>query len=322
MKARLHNIDLIKGFLIFLVIIGHIIPGKIDETFSRYFIYQFHMPLFIGISGFLFNYKSLITISFKNIFSKYWLRVFIPWIIAVIIYLPFSNIPFLSMKKVIYRFFLPYYHLWFIPSFLMWVFATVYLKKMKIKTSYIFIFSLIMSILFQFPRLNETIIFSKTGILGGILWHHSFNFFNYYFYFILGILLKENLNLKNIKINLYLIFSLYIILDSLLYFFRFCSFEFSYPLKTIFNITLLYILIYYSTNHLLPRNKLLEWTGVNSLGLYLWHMLPVFILKKVFPEGNIYIYYSTQILGQVVLFILYKYLLHYNFFRKYFFGLG
>lgn len=57
---RLEHIDILKGLLIILVVIGHI--GGIP-TLHKY-IYWFHMPCFFMISGYLFQAKKKKT---KNI---------------------------------------------------------------------------------------------------------------------------------------------------------------------------------------------------------------------------------------------------------------
>lgn len=73
MKTRTKKYDEIKFLLIFLVVIGHIletfiIAGK--ETTNiyrlRFFIYSFHMPLFIFISG-LFSKKNITEKKYTNI---------------------------------------------------------------------------------------------------------------------------------------------------------------------------------------------------------------------------------------------------------------
>ena len=46
MNTRNRSIDAIKGILIFLVVIGHVLPGSLDENVIRYVIYSFHMPAF------------------------------------------------------------------------------------------------------------------------------------------------------------------------------------------------------------------------------------------------------------------------------------
>lgn len=69
---RIEWLDSLKGFAIFLVVVGHVVLGYIRaETFMEYqwdlqliydLIYSFHMPLFFLISGFLYK----LTWSKKN----------------------------------------------------------------------------------------------------------------------------------------------------------------------------------------------------------------------------------------------------------------
>ncbi len=49
LQTRLNEIDVLKGFLIIAVVIGHF-----SFSFSR-FVYWFHMPAFFMVSGFLFT---------------------------------------------------------------------------------------------------------------------------------------------------------------------------------------------------------------------------------------------------------------------------
>lgn len=55
-KGRIVFFDNLKGILIFLVVLGHVIIPVYDENYALDYIYQFiyvfHMPLFIFISGF------------------------------------------------------------------------------------------------------------------------------------------------------------------------------------------------------------------------------------------------------------------------------
>lgn len=63
---RLAYIDSLKGFAMFLVVMGHVIAwqfadheqvihgGPKQPAFWWHFIYSFHMPLFMFLSGFLF----------------------------------------------------------------------------------------------------------------------------------------------------------------------------------------------------------------------------------------------------------------------------
>ncbi len=85
-KQHWYGIDYVKGILIIIVFLGHIIPGKIEESFFRFVIYAFHMPLFIGISGFLLNIENLQNADTKTLTHKYWKRIVLPWCIAVFLY--------------------------------------------------------------------------------------------------------------------------------------------------------------------------------------------------------------------------------------------
>ena len=60
MKERILWIDELKGFAIFLVIIGHILISRFLPQFQLFHtvIYSFHMPLFMFLSG-IFSYKAL-----------------------------------------------------------------------------------------------------------------------------------------------------------------------------------------------------------------------------------------------------------------------
>lgn len=59
MKQRIYALDNIKGFLILLVVLGHCIQfttDGFDHVALFRFIYSFHMPLFMWVSGFV-NYR-------------------------------------------------------------------------------------------------------------------------------------------------------------------------------------------------------------------------------------------------------------------------
>lgn len=57
MNNRIDYIDILRGFAIFLVTLGHIIEKSgYKESPLFTFIYSFHMPLFFCISGFICAY--------------------------------------------------------------------------------------------------------------------------------------------------------------------------------------------------------------------------------------------------------------------------
>jgi len=78
MKDRIHYWDNLKGFLILLVVLGHLLEKLPDGRTSALYkmIYLFHMPLFVFCSGFLAKYdpgkilkKLLIPYAFLQVVS-------------------------------------------------------------------------------------------------------------------------------------------------------------------------------------------------------------------------------------------------------------
>lgn len=82
MSKRIVGFDYLKVLLAFLVICGHILQRRItccgedDDIvfYMYYFIYSFHMPLFIFISGYFLYGKSLFILSFIK--CKFWQLIF------------------------------------------------------------------------------------------------------------------------------------------------------------------------------------------------------------------------------------------------------
>ena len=62
-KRRLIEVDRVTGFAIFLVVVGHLVarqPPAGNEWYVslKFYIYEFHMPLFMFMSGLIFQYTS------------------------------------------------------------------------------------------------------------------------------------------------------------------------------------------------------------------------------------------------------------------------
>lgn len=122
-KARDYLFDNYKAMLIILVIIGHFTqPCYENNTFLyilKYFIYAFHMPAFIFISG----YFSRREVPFIKIVQK----ILVP-------YLAFESIYFFYYAFIIHvnnelPFLKPKFSLWYLFSLFVWKAATPYFKK-------------------------------------------------------------------------------------------------------------------------------------------------------------------------------------------------
>ncbi len=97
-KKRLPVLDLAKGLVILLVVLGHIVAKDVPQGNEWYFwlkaaLYKFHMPFFMFISGFVFyyNYKPVENFhDYAEIIKKKAMRL-IPAYLIVGIFVLFSK---------------------------------------------------------------------------------------------------------------------------------------------------------------------------------------------------------------------------------------
>lgn len=183
---RDYYFDNVKFILIFLVVFGHLLTntiGKFNFDRSIYsFIYLFHMPCFIIVSGYFS----------KNLDNRYKkvLNLFV-------LYLEFQILQFLFKKYILdesidLTFAKPYWSLWFLLAVVFWKLLLPYLIRIK----YIFFISLIFGVLVGYDKNIENYL-----ALSRIITFLPFFLFGYY-------LKKETLlkiiNSKKIRIVLYL----------------------------------------------------------------------------------------------------------------------
>jgi len=314
-KTRNYNIDLIKGILIILVIIGHVIPVGVSVVFSRYIIYSFHMPLFIGIAGYLLDMSKFQNMTFRNLFDKYWKRVTIPWIIAVNFYFIINksylhaDSGYLShIKTYIMAYIYPYYHLWFVLGFLSYIFITWIILRLFMKftdgkknpTLLLIVIGSIISLVAKFiERIDINVIFNK---IYGIL-QYDLRLRNYIF-FLLGMIIRSSYSkfsedTKKKLFGLSGILSIcFLIITIILYFNPMLMV--GKVISYLLNINLLIFVIFIFTKQKLPRNRLLEFIGVNSLAFYLWHVVGRFVAIKIIGLHNMPLYYIVNVV--IVLF--------------------
>jgi fucose 4-O-acetylase-like acetyltransferase len=173
--------DFVKGFLIILVVIGHVLLGRFMESPLRYFIYSFHMPLFFFVGGYLVHIPKLARQNWKDLLGKYWHRMLAQWLVAWIIYTLLINYKELSIKLLIMNLIGPYFHLWYVPTFFLMICIAVYAYRWKISLGILALLSILIMIIdsnFQIPSVI------------GRLW--------YMLYFVAGIYYK-NFELKNLN---------------------------------------------------------------------------------------------------------------------------
>lgn len=194
----------LQCFGILLVVLGH--SGENIPYLSKW-IYSFHMPLFIFISGYLLDYTSkngIDKINLFNFINKKIKRLLIPYfVISSLAYVPkyllgkFALRPLeLTFSGYVHGFLYPWDNpiifFWFLPTLFFIMIITIFLAKLfndKIKV--------MLLVTFLISILSKKYIHIEFLNIKGIL--------NYLFFFILGMIYKryeskidEILKVKNI----------------------------------------------------------------------------------------------------------------------------
>lgn len=320
-NLRIKDIDLLKGLLIILVILGHIIQGKLSESIWRNLIYSFHMPLFIGITGYLFNIVTISRLSLIGIFNKYFFRLILPWSIAAATYyivrgiLGTNSFSLLTLKNSLLY---PFYHLWFIPGFLSWIVLTWILKKIFANFNHIlflgFFISLIFMILHQYPKIYSDIHY-VTRMLSII----TYTFRPYfYIFFLIGIYYRS---IPLHRPNIFEILSPLFFLCFVIYLFYNENIKLSILNFFVLNFFILNLCLKLASTNSLFQFNFIEWLGKNSLGIYLWHVLPILISKYLLGLESLGKFYLVTFIFEIAFMIIYIGLIKIPFFKKYVFGM-
>ena len=122
-KSRNYFLDNYKAFLILLVVIGHFIEpcytNTLFLTVLKWFIFSFHMPAFIFISGY-FSKKDM---GLEKLIQK----LVIPYFVFELLY--YFLYVFVIHKETGLYFNRPKISLWYLMALFFWRIATPYVKK-------------------------------------------------------------------------------------------------------------------------------------------------------------------------------------------------
>lgn len=121
--------DNVKFFLVALVVLGHMAFGPIasrSESFNAMyiFVYLFHMPLFVFVSGYFSK-----NIGKEDYGQKIISKIIIPYLVFDTIYRLFDN--YIFDKDFHISIFSPYYQLWFLMSLAIWKIMLPIIIKIK-----------------------------------------------------------------------------------------------------------------------------------------------------------------------------------------------
>ena len=294
-----HSVDIVKGWGIIAVMLGHIFLGSAEENIPRYLIYAFHMPLFFFVSGYLLNTEKLGTLSLSQYIRKYAKRMLGWWFVAWVVYTVSVNLMYSgrviadyesTLHFIIRNIIYPWGHLWFVPGlFVTITFAYCINRFLRLNKDKMIALLLFISLV--------QMILSYSGVLPNtsVIRYHNLLFFS------LGIVCKR-LIISEIwgVVPLYflvLLMTKYFVVDddnlSMCNFAALLGF-------IIFGIAPLI------QNDSLKSFAMMEWLGCNSLQIYLWHELPAIGLKCYF-EDNLIIYYSVNFAWfTILLFVAYR----------------
>jgi acyltransferase len=305
-----------------LVVLGHVLPGSISENPLRAFIYSYHMPVFIAASGYMLNYRWLLDVGFFEIFRKYKNRIIIPWLIAFLVYFIFHEVQRAEMQ-ILYNigmeFLFPFYHLWFIPAFFSWLIMARIIGRSRFFSGKMFIVSLIISILTYglYKNIFSVDFIHRKSIFMQFV-HETIRPY-YFVFFVFGIKFKEiNSRFPNVKSEI-TVFSILIL---------YCTYYFvkneplSFLLYYFFNFILIFFILKKISENNFPSVSWIQWLGVNSMGIYLWHVFPIIIIKYFFSPENSFQYYALILISISSFFVFYYFINKIRIFRTMLFGLS
>jgi fucose 4-O-acetylase-like acetyltransferase len=276
MKQRQLAPDFIKGISIILMVYGHITPiGHMVAIHQKIFpvIYTFHIPLFLLVSGFFFDFSNNFSQKIIGVLRK----IGIPYLIFITLYLlgllvvqkfgisTIGKPPTTVQDFLITIFYRPFGAYWFLHSLIVIQILLIcvwkYLpEKFENKLLAFLLIVLVVFIVFSEIKLIQF----RTGL-----------------YFLLGIILRKICG-DNLNTSFVLVFIFTIIL-----------LIFSYPIDGIFSFSiyeviwclLLFALLWSFSTSFSNNNvvKFIGWIGQNTLIILLLHILFIMVFKITNP---------------------------------------
>lgn len=282
MESRNRNIDALKGLLVLLVVVGHVLQGRLDQSIGRYVIYGFHMPFFIAVAGYLFPFSRSAQDSLRVFLGRYVVRLILPWLLAMVIYALYLGA--WGAKTPLWKgweayFSVPFYHLWFVPAYLFW---SVMAWWMSVRGFSRFQALLIgTGVALPFFYIKSVLMAEMVGLMGqslsGFLIHTLRP--HYFLFFVFGLALREErLSTRSwlFWVSGTVLMGLY---GGLFYFHAGVSDGMRDGVWIFANVFLLVAIFRLMRAEALPHWNVVEWFGQQSLGVYLWHVLPLLWVK-------------------------------------------
>ena len=120
-RDRSSGIDTLRGLLVVGVILGHFFEITRAGSFAAWVGTGVRMPLFIGLSGYLFNLDRARAAPVVALLRRYYPRLILPWIVACVVHVTVTrDLTFGTPLSVILW---PPFHLWFVPVMMAFILA-------------------------------------------------------------------------------------------------------------------------------------------------------------------------------------------------------
>lgn len=310
------GLNTIKAILVIFVVFGH----AINVNSNLQIIYFFHMPLFLAISGFLVK-KSAFDNGIIAYLKKLMNRAIIPWLIAFVLFVPVSfyhhSISSFSYKNIIY----PYYHLWYIPAYVIATVFCYFIMKLKIPSWFVIVFTVLTTSYWFVVFRNSHLSASELPLF----YLGDKRIYGYLLFFYLGFSIRNGtINYKPNPLFLLVLIGL----SSLSILFLIFKHQPDYTLLLpylICNISLLFFSVIYLSSQNWSENKFLLFLNNQSLGIYLYHPIFIFIAYELLndPKMNqtsnsigLIIFIFSLVLSYLLVWSLSKF----NFTNKYLLG--
>jgi acyltransferase len=118
---RNSGIDIFRGVLVLLVILGHFSELMQRQNLLTWMGFGFRMPLFIGLTGYLFNLERAREMPLLALGRKYYRRLIFPWLVACAVHLTLTQQWSWFSPLIIILW--PPFHMWFVPVMLAFIFC-------------------------------------------------------------------------------------------------------------------------------------------------------------------------------------------------------
>lgn len=280
--GRNNRIDSLKGFLIILVILGHVITTIDNVNIVNHavmgFIYIFHMPLFILISGYLTKPRQQQSSDslFRSLGNLFVTLIIFHIINSITRYL----VTGISVLTTLTHF--PYGILWYLMCLIYWRLVLYFTPRALLEKPILYLcIALIISILSGLSHLGHLLAAQRA--------------LNFYFFFLLGYYYKQGtISQRWWKSNtLHLAFAT-ILLPLIYWYFPHCgNFMNGADHYNLIDIPQKCMILTCSTSisillfNLMREHKSLSYFGKESLFYYVYHIIIISLARPLFQNYNL-----------------------------------